>query len=117
MLYRIGVALLFVALLMADSENLTVPAVTLVIGIALMCIGSRKEVDHEGSEEHREQHVSPAARCKRDAMGKGRGVAYKKCAICAIFGYTNFHLIGTQAKAKDFINHSEGCGCIAAAST
>lgn len=51
MLYRIGVALLFVALLMADSENLTVPAVTLIVGIALMCIGNRKEVDHEGSEE------------------------------------------------------------------
>ena len=51
MLQRLGVIVLVLGLLMGDSENLMVPAVMLVVGITLMCIGGRKAVDHESGKK------------------------------------------------------------------
>lgn len=51
MLQRLGVIVLVLGLLMGDSENLMVPAVMLVVGIALMCIGGRKKVDHASGKK------------------------------------------------------------------
>ena len=51
MLQRLGVIVLVLGLLMGDSENLMAPAVMLAVGIALMCIGGRKKVDHTSGKK------------------------------------------------------------------
>ena len=49
MLIRIGIMVLFMAMMTADSESLVVPVVLLLIGAGLIHLGNRKEADNEDS--------------------------------------------------------------------
>lgn len=46
MLIRIGIAILFVASMTADSDNLTIPAALVAIGAGLIYIGKRREANN-----------------------------------------------------------------------
>ena len=48
MLSRLGMIILFIGVMMADSECLLIPAGIVAIGVALMMIGARR--DENGSE-------------------------------------------------------------------
>ncbi len=44
MLYKIGIMILFIGLMMGDSDSLALPLVVIALGCSLICIGSRREV-------------------------------------------------------------------------
>lgn len=43
MLYKVGIIILFIGLMMGDSESLALPLMVIALGCGLICIGSRKE--------------------------------------------------------------------------
>ena len=46
-LETIGTFLILFGIMFADSEKLVVPSTIMAIGIAMVLIGKRKEVDHD----------------------------------------------------------------------
>ena len=43
MLYKVGIMILFIGLMMGDSDTLALPLMVIAIGCGLICIGSRRE--------------------------------------------------------------------------
>lgn len=50
MLYKVGIMILFIGLMMGDSESLALPLMVIAIGCGLICISSRREVGNGKSK-------------------------------------------------------------------
>jgi len=52
MLSRLGMIVIFIGVMMADSENLLIPLGVVAIGIAMVMIGTRRDENGENQADH-----------------------------------------------------------------